>query len=98
MAFRDRFNKFIGGVQDIFSAPIGFLADTWAHSRDGDGLSGQELKDAMEKNAIKGMSGFGDVYQSSGLKGLLSHTPWVTENAKMIFDKMKEDGKQQPKQ
>ena len=86
MAFRDRFNKFIGGVQDIFSAPIGFLADTWAHSRDGDGLSGQELKDAMEKNAIKGMSGFGDVYQSSGLKGLLSHTPWVTENAKMIFD------------
>ena len=71
MAFRDRLNKFIGGLKDIYMAPVGFITDTWANSRDGDGLSGQELKDAMEKNAIKGISGFGDVYQSSGLKGLL---------------------------
>ena len=86
MAFRDRVNKFIGGVKDIFQAPVGFLTDTWAYSQDGDGLSGQELKDAMEQNAIKGISGFGDVYQASGLKGLLSHTPWVTETAKEVFD------------
>ena len=86
MAFRDRVNKFIGGVKDIFQAPVGFLTDTWAYSQDGDGLSGQELKDAMEQNAVKGISGFGDVYQASGLKGLLSHTPWVTETAKEVFD------------
>ena len=86
MAFRDRLDKFWGGVKDIIKAPAGFINDTWAYSQSGDGLTGEELKQALEENAIKGVKGFGDVYQSTIKNFLHEHVPMVVDHAKTVFD------------
>ena len=88
MAFKERLDKFIGGATNLYQAPVGMLTDIWAASRDGDGLSGDELKNIMSDRATQGIGGVKDLYETFPVinKGTLNKIPQITDFAEEAFN------------
>lgn len=88
MAFKERLDKFIGGAKNLYQAPVGMLTDIWAASRDGDGMSGDELKNIMSDRATQGIGGVKDLYETFPVinKGTLNKIPQITDFAEETFN------------
>lgn len=88
MAFKERLDKFIGGAKNLYQAPVGMLTDIWAASRDGDGMSGDELKNIMSDRATQGIGGVKDLYETFPVinKGTLNKIPQITDFAEEAFN------------